>query len=147
MTPLARLYSLCRKGGFSMIYTEEYWEHIQYTFHAYCKIVIYHAAIDAARQRHRRCYTCVSFITAPTKKSVNSMGAIGVRSVYISKIRFASCRRKWRYWRMKSAEHLSYDMIVQTCSGGSQRSKRYCPIMTAIQNTFPLWAVGYTPAP
>lgn len=38
-----------------MTYTEEYREHIEYTFHAYCKIVIYHAAIDAARQRHRRC--------------------------------------------------------------------------------------------
>lgn len=38
-----------------MTYTEEYREHIEYTFHAYCKIVIYHAAIDVARQRHRRC--------------------------------------------------------------------------------------------
>ena len=38
-----------------MTYTEEYREHIEYTFHAYCKIVIYHSAIDAARQRHRRC--------------------------------------------------------------------------------------------
>lgn len=38
-----------------MSYTEEYREHIEYTFHAYCKIVIYHAAIDATRQRHRRC--------------------------------------------------------------------------------------------
>lgn len=38
-----------------MTYTEEYREHIEYTFHAYCKIVIRHAAIDAARQRHRRC--------------------------------------------------------------------------------------------
>lgn len=38
-----------------MTYTEEYREHIVYTFHAYCKIVIYHAAIDAARQRHKRC--------------------------------------------------------------------------------------------
>lgn len=38
-----------------MTYTEEYREHIEYTFHAYCKIVIYHATIDVARQRHRRC--------------------------------------------------------------------------------------------
>lgn len=34
-----------------MTYTEEYQEHIQYTFHTYCKIVIYHAAIDPATQR------------------------------------------------------------------------------------------------
>lgn len=38
-----------------MTITEEYREHIKYTFNAYCKIVIRHAAIDAARQRCRRC--------------------------------------------------------------------------------------------
>ena len=31
-----------------MAYTEEYREHIEYMFNAFCKIVIYHAAIDAA---------------------------------------------------------------------------------------------------
>lgn len=35
--------------------TEEYREHIEYTFNAYCKIVIRNAAINAARQRYRRC--------------------------------------------------------------------------------------------
>ena len=38
-----------------MTITEEYREHIEYTFNAYCKIVIRHAAIDAARQRYSRC--------------------------------------------------------------------------------------------
>ena len=36
------------KGEFSMTYTEEYQEHIQYTHDAFCKIVIRHAAIDMA---------------------------------------------------------------------------------------------------
>ncbi len=34
--------------------TEAYQEHIEYTFNAYCKIVIRHAAIDAGRQRCKR---------------------------------------------------------------------------------------------
>lgn len=38
-----------------MTITEEYREHIEYTFNAYCKIVIHNAAINAARQRYRRC--------------------------------------------------------------------------------------------
>src|SRR5699024_10029017 len=36
------------KGGFSMT-EKEYKEHIQYTHNAYCRIVIRHASIDAAR--------------------------------------------------------------------------------------------------
>lgn len=37
-----------------MACTEEYREHIEYTFNTYCKIVIRHAAIDAGRQRCKR---------------------------------------------------------------------------------------------
>ena len=36
------------KGGFSLT-EKEYKEHIQYTHNAYCRIVIRHASIDAAR--------------------------------------------------------------------------------------------------
>ena len=34
--------------------TKEYKEHIEYTFHAFCKIVIHHAAITAARTAGRK---------------------------------------------------------------------------------------------
>ena len=34
--------------------TEAYKEHIMYTFHGFCKVVIRHAAITAWRARHRR---------------------------------------------------------------------------------------------
>lgn len=37
-----------------MVYTEEYKERIEYTFNAYCRIVIRHAAIDAGRLRSIR---------------------------------------------------------------------------------------------
>lgn len=37
-----------------MTYTEEYREYMAYTFHAHCRIVLYHAPVDAAGQRHRR---------------------------------------------------------------------------------------------
>ena len=37
-----------------MAYTEAYKEHIVYTFHSFCKVVIRHAAITAWRDQHRR---------------------------------------------------------------------------------------------
>ena len=37
-----------------MTYTEAYKEHIVYTFHSFCKVVIRHAAITAWRDQHRR---------------------------------------------------------------------------------------------
>ncbi len=44
-----------QKGGFSMTEHEKYQEHIRHTHDALCKIVIRHAAIDAARSiRSRR---------------------------------------------------------------------------------------------
>ena len=38
-----------------MTCTEEYKERIEYTFHAFCKVVIRNATITAARTRSRRC--------------------------------------------------------------------------------------------
>ena len=37
-----------------MAYTEAYREHIMYTFHGFCKVVIRHAAITAWRDQQRR---------------------------------------------------------------------------------------------
>ena len=37
-----------------MTCTEEYREHIEYTFHAFCKVVIRHAAIDKILKLRRR---------------------------------------------------------------------------------------------
>lgn len=37
-----------------MTCTEAYKEHIMYTFHGFCKVVIHHAAITAWRDQHRR---------------------------------------------------------------------------------------------
>ena len=46
--PCCRPSLSSEKGGFSMT-EKEYKEHIQYTHNAYCRIVIRHASIDAAR--------------------------------------------------------------------------------------------------
>ena len=43
-----------RKGGISMTCTEEYKEHIEYTFHAFCKVVIRNAIYTAVRTRNRK---------------------------------------------------------------------------------------------
>lgn len=47
-------YPLERKGGISMTCTGDYREHIEYTFHAFCKVVIRNATITAARTRSRK---------------------------------------------------------------------------------------------
>ena len=39
------------KGEASMPRTEAYKEHIEYTFNAFCRVVIYYAAINARRDR------------------------------------------------------------------------------------------------
>ena len=47
--------AIIQKGGFSMTEHEKYQEHIQHTHDVFCKTVIRHAAIDAARSiRSRR---------------------------------------------------------------------------------------------
>ncbi len=37
-----------------MTCTEECWEHIEYTFHTFCKVVIQNATINAARTQSRK---------------------------------------------------------------------------------------------
>ena len=54
MQPVNYTNPLWRKGGISMTCTEEYKEHIEYTFQAFCKVVIRNAAITAARTRSRK---------------------------------------------------------------------------------------------
>ena len=47
--------AIIQKGGFSMTEHKKYQEHIRHTHDAFCKTVIRHAAIDAARSiRSRR---------------------------------------------------------------------------------------------
>ena len=47
--------AIIQKGGFSMTEHEKYQEHIRHTHDAFCKTVIRHATIDAARSiRSRR---------------------------------------------------------------------------------------------
>ena len=48
------LHKLLRKGGISMTCTEEYKEHIEYTFHAFCKVVIRNAKYNALRTWRRK---------------------------------------------------------------------------------------------
>ena len=51
---VCRHYKNLRKGGISMTCTEEYKEHIEYTFHAFCKVVIRNAMCTAVRTRNRK---------------------------------------------------------------------------------------------
>ncbi len=44
-----------------MLCTEAYKEHIMYTFHGFCKVVIRNAAITAWRDRHRQHKREISF--------------------------------------------------------------------------------------
>lgn len=47
-------HPLGRKGGISMTCTEEYKERIEYTFHAFCKVVIRNAQCTAIRTWSRK---------------------------------------------------------------------------------------------
>ena len=43
-----------KKGGISVTYTEEYKEHIEYTFHAFCKVIIRNAMYTALRSTREK---------------------------------------------------------------------------------------------
>ena len=45
---------LGRKGVSYMIYSEEYKEHIEYTFHAFCKVIIRNAMYTALRSTREK---------------------------------------------------------------------------------------------
>ena len=43
-----------RKGVRKMMNSEQYREHIERTFNAFCKIVLYHAALDAYKKLRKK---------------------------------------------------------------------------------------------
>lgn len=43
-----------QKGGEKMMNSEQYWEHIERTFNAFCKIVLYHAALGAYKKLRKK---------------------------------------------------------------------------------------------
>ena len=45
---------LWQKGGEKMMKSEQYWEHIERTFNAFCKIVLYHAALGAYKKLRKK---------------------------------------------------------------------------------------------
>ena len=52
---------MLEKGGIFMTCTEAYKEHIEYTFNAFCRVVIRYAAINAWRNRDKRRQREISF--------------------------------------------------------------------------------------
>ena len=53
--------SAWENGGISINITEAYKEHIEYTFNAFCRVVIHYAAINAWRDRDKRRQREISF--------------------------------------------------------------------------------------
>lgn len=45
---------LGQKGGEKMMNSEQYREHIERTFNAFCKIVLYHAALDTYKKIRKK---------------------------------------------------------------------------------------------
>ena len=45
---------LWKKEGEKMMNSEQYWEHIERTFNAFCKIVLYHAALGAYKKLRKK---------------------------------------------------------------------------------------------
>ena len=123
-----------------MTCTEEYKEHIEYTFHAFCKIVIRNASYTALRtwsrkhkreisldyitdEKHYPLGTTDEYFKAPEPDEeyiVHLCGdtdAAAVQRATISEKPYSSFTRKWRDWRMRNNELLPYDTIVQATSG------------------------------
>ena len=96
-----------------MTCTEEYKEHIEYTFHAFCKIVIRNASYTALRTWSRKHKREIS----RSMKSADGTDAAAVQRATISEKPYSSFTRKWRDWRMRNNELLPYDTIVQATSG------------------------------
>ena len=61
---------LLEKGGISVNCTEAYKEHIEYTFNAFCRVVIHYAAINAWRDRDKRRQREISFEYLTEEKAV-----------------------------------------------------------------------------
>ena len=110
-----------------MTCTEEYREHIEYTFHAFCKVVIRNATINAARTRSRKHKREISleyltdekhyplgttdeYFQAPEPDEEYILTLCGDTVIFSSK-------RKWREWHMRNNRLLPYETIVQATSG------------------------------
>ena len=115
--------------------TEAYKEHIEYTFNAFCRVVIHYAAINAWRDRDKRrqreilpkpCPLCqrkrgksFTFIfsgVTHSRKSGNCTDAAGVRRGITYTVPCKCCMKKWRCCPMSSLL-LPYDTIIKAHEG------------------------------
>ena len=84
-----------------MTCTEEYKEHIEYTFQAFCKVVIRNAAITAARTRSRKYKREISLEYLTDEKHY-PLGTAGKGKLTI-------CNGFWRIY-LKEAPGKRYDI-------------------------------------
>ena len=85
-----------RKGVRKMMNSEQYREHIERTFNAFCKIVLYHAALGAYKKSGGKCYFCGTTSVTATQKSVRCAALVEAQSSADEKLPCVSCEKKWR---------------------------------------------------
>lgn len=103
---------LCgRKGELFMPCTEAYKEHIEYTFNAFCRVVIHYAAINAWRDRdkrrisHRRKVLSILYVRHIFHRPLQAIPCYDMRSEgYPHK--WKSCRSPVLSAREKEGNHL-----------------------------------------
>ena len=122
-----------------MTCTKAYKEHIMYTFHGYCKVVIRYAAINAWRDRSRKYKREVSleylteekfyplgttdeYFEAPYEEYPithrgKCMDAAGVRPGIKSAEHYNFCITKWRCFHMGNPNLIPYETVVRATSG------------------------------
>ena len=102
--------------------TEAYKEHIMYTFHGFCKIVIRNAAITAWRDQHRRHKREIS-LEYLTEEKFYPLGTTDEyfeapyeeHTITVCGQNF--CAKKWRCFHMGNPNLLPYETIVRATSG------------------------------
>ena len=127
-----------------MTCTEEYKEHIEYTFHAFCKVVIRNATINAARTRNRKYKREISLEYLTDEKHY----PLGTADKYFQAPE-PECRRFMNGHRiMKPAENKEMDRLLYLlCGQGAAPGGN--PGRKARSSNLSAWSVtasGYCPA-
>ncbi len=102
--------------------TEAYKEHIMYTFHGFCRIVIRNAAITAWRDQHRRHKREISLEYLTEEKfyplgTTDEYFEASYEEHTITVCGQNFCAKKWRCFHMGNPNLLPYETIVRATSG------------------------------
>ena len=95
--------AIIQKGGFSMTEHEKYQEHIRHTHDVFCKTVIRHAAIDAARsiRSRRKREISLEYLIEEKHYPFSTIDKYFAEQAAMNSYPFSSAVR-WCFWKVQS---------------------------------------------